>query len=63
MDPKFIQGQCNYAVLLTRMGKTEQAEKYYQKIISDDPKFMNAYINYCDILEKKGKVNEAKKIF
>ena len=53
----------NYAVLLSTLGRSDEAEQFYLRAIDADPKYANSLGNYANLLKKLDRFEEAEKFY
>ncbi len=59
LDYNFVECRNDYAVMLLKMGKRDDAEQQFRLCIQINPKFPNAYEHLGNILQQKGDLDGA----
>ena len=59
MDPTLMPARINLGIVLTKIGRAEEAIQEYKKIIEIKPELVEVYFNLAVIFESEGRLNEA----
>jgi predicted Zn-dependent protease len=61
-DSKLLDARYNYAVSLSRLGRSADAEREFRALLAAAPQFAGAHHGLADALRQQGKTSEAKNV-